>query len=175
MLQWLWDLFWVSYPQWFFIIDIRHFWFPPFCIWKIAVAVLMPVFLPDESATVGQICAKLKGNISTEDLDKEDMAGKFIPTWTNHVVSPFFAPHPKKKAGTLDIEYWPVLTLPCLIFGSWLLLAGLGFVYLALVAGLQLPTFHCSKLELASVDKSPEIKSDQVLVQQEALIAKSKF
>ena len=96
---------------------------------SIAVAVLMPYFLPASATeTTDEICAQLKNPDLITDNTKNS---------TIH-----------------STETESVLVLPSVIFGTWLLLVGLGFVWYAF-RGLKLPRHHAPQL-LHTADKSSE-------------------
>ena len=50
---------------------------------------------------------------------------------------------------------WPVLTLPCVTIGSWLLIVGLGFLSFA-IKGLSLP-IHKDNQFVPSIDNTQEV------------------
>merc|ERR1712223_388958 len=111
----------------------------------VLVAFLMPLFLPGSSTTSEEICAKLRGD-------------PLEPAWDRQLQGSLNSTGQNETAFTQDNEEtsnWPILILPFTLCGCWLLLVGLGFVCLALVARIQLPSFHSHKL-VPTLDKSPE-------------------
>ena len=54
-----------------------------------------------------------------------------------------------------DNNDWPILTLPCVTIGSWLLIVGLGFLCFA-IKGLSLP-IHKPNQFVPSIDNTQEV------------------